>query len=324
VLSDSFFNYCINIQGLNQRWLREWLAQQTAMGVLTLLPGEGDDDASLLYRLPRATAEVLANPDSKEYDISMIQMVPTLVNRAKTMLPEAFSTGLGRPYDDPDIAEAIDRQHRKHIRDIFIPQILGTVLDGRIKTTLEQGCKVSDLGAGAGIMLLSLARAFPNSTFHGYEVSLPALEKAAYNLAKSKLTNVFFHNANEPGESLGDCNNEFDLCIVFDVLHDCTNPPDLIRQVKVSLKADTGVWLLADIPAAESTRKNLQANPTASTYWSFSTCLCMSCSLSEKGGAGLGTLGFSIPVANKLLSEGGFEKVEVITEIDNARWFLVQ
>jgi hypothetical protein len=33
----------------------------------------------------------------------------------------------------------------------------------------------------------------------------------------------------------------------------------------------------------------------------------MSCGLSVEGGAGLGKLGFSVPVANKLLEEGGFE-----------------
>jgi hypothetical protein len=61
--------------GLHQRWLREWLAQQAGMGVLRLLPGKGDDDADLRYRLPKATATVLADESSKEYDISMIQIV---------------------------------------------------------------------------------------------------------------------------------------------------------------------------------------------------------------------------------------------------------
>jgi 2-polyprenyl-3-methyl-5-hydroxy-6-metoxy-1,4-benzoquinol methylase len=293
------------------------------MKVIRLLPGTGDDDASLHYRLPAATAEVLADPESKEYDISMIQMVPALVNRAKTMLPEAFVTGMGRPYDEPDVAEAIDRQHRKHVRDIFIPEVLQTVMDGTIYKQLQEGCKVSDLGCGAGVMLISLAQTFPNSTFHGFEVSKVALEKAAFNLGKSRLKNVFLHDANKPGESLSDRKEEFDLAVVFDVLHDSTNPSDLIRQVKVSLKP-SGVWLLADIPAKASTRENLAQLPTAATYFAISACLCMSCSLSEKGGAGLGTLGLSIPVAKKLLAEGGFETTVVLMEKDNARWFLVK
>ena len=48
-------------------------------------------------------------------------------------------------------------------------------------------------------------------------------------------------------------------------------------------------------------------------FFGISTCLCMSCSLSEAGGAGLGTLGFSVPVARKLIVErSGFESLEVL------------
>lgn len=237
------------------------------------------------------------------------------------MLPEAFSTGIGRPYDDPEISEAIDRQHRKHIRDTFIPTLLPSV--PQALAMLQKGCQVADLGCGAGVMLILLARAFPNSTFHGYEVSVQALAKAAHNVAAAKVTNIFLHDANQPGESLGDQKGFFDLCIVFDVLHDCTNPADLIQQVRVSLKPQTGLWLLADIPSAPSVRENLKDVPNPATYFAFSTCLCMSCSLSEKGGAGLGTLGFSIPVARKMLTEGGFANIDVLLEKDNARWFLV-
>lgn len=293
------------------------------MGVLTLLPGTGNDDASLHYRLPRATADVLADPDSKEYDIAMIQMVPALVHRAKTMLPEAFSSGIGRPYDDPDVAEAIDRQHKRHVRDIFIPEVVPKALNGKVLEMLQEGCNVVDLGCGAGVMLISLAQAFPHSTFHGYEISQVALEKAAFNIASARIKNVFLHDANEVGQSLRDHPNEYDLAVVFDVLHDSTHPMDLIEQVKVGLKPD-GVWLLADIPAAPSIRENLKQMTAPGTYFAFSTCLCMSCSLSKEGGAGLGTLGFSIPVAQKMLSEGGFETIDVLMEKDNARWFLVR
>jgi 2-polyprenyl-3-methyl-5-hydroxy-6-metoxy-1,4-benzoquinol methylase len=308
--------------GLNQRWLREWLAQQAAMGVLKLLPGTENDDAALRYRLPKATAEVLADPDSREYDIAMIQAVPSLVNRAKTMLPEAFATGMGRPYDEADVAEAIDRNHRKHVRDVFIPLVLRPALGGSIAQHLEDGCDVADLGCGAGVMLILLAKSFPKSSFHGFEVSQVALEKAAFHVAAARVSNVFLHNATEPGESLRDQPSQFDLVVVFDVLHDSPFPDDLIQQVKTALKP-SGAWLLADIPSAPTTRENLVQMPTASTYFAFSTCLCMSCSLSEEGGAGLGTLGFSVPVAEKMLREGGFKFVKVLLEKDNARWFLV-
>ena len=310
--------------GLNQRWLREWLAQQAAMGVLTLLPGTGDDDADLLYRLPAATAEVLANPDSQEYDVAMIHAVPSLVNRAKTMIPEAMRTGIGLPYNEAEVAHAIDRQHARHIRDVFVPKVLPKALDGGVVEMLQQGCKVCDLGCGAGGLILSLAEQFPKSSFHGFEISAVALERASFNSVSRKLKNVVWHDANEKGHSLGDFRDEFDLALVYDVLHDSTNPADLIMQVKTALKPGHGVWLLADLPAHESVRANLTNVKGPETYFGISLCLCMSCSLSEHGGAGLGTLGFSVPVARKMLADGGFKQVEVLLEEDNARWFRVQ
>ena len=94
------------------------------MGVLLLMPpkekgnGDNDDDKDRLeYRLPWAVGEVFSSPNSKDFDISMMQTVPSLVNRAKTMLPEAFRTGFGRSDDNADITESIDRHHKNHIRD---------------------------------------------------------------------------------------------------------------------------------------------------------------------------------------------------------------
>jgi hypothetical protein len=45
--------------------------------------------------------------------------------------------------------------------------------------------------------------------------------------------------------------------------------------------------------------------------------------LSTTDGAGLGTLGFSVPVAEKMLTAGGFTNIDVILENSNARWFVV-
>ena len=314
--------------GLHVRWLREWLAQQAAMGALLLLPGTGDTDQDLVYRLPTATAQVLANPDSCEYDVSMVHMVPTLVHRAQVMIPQAMQTGLGWPYNSPEVATAIDRQHARHIRHVFLPKVLPRAWNGRILQLLEQGCHVCDLGCGAGGLLIALAERYPKSTFHGFDISAVALQKATYTSLKNKLRNVTWHDANQPGQSLGDFANQFDVALTYDVLHDCTQPSSLIAQVKTALKtsdnSDTGFWLLADLPAEESVRANLAKIKAPDTYYGISLCLCMSCSLSEPNGAGLGTLGFSIPVAQQLLTQGGFCDIQVLLEEDNVRWFQVQ
>jgi hypothetical protein len=308
-----------DLTGYHQRWLREWLAQQAAMGVLILIPGTGNDDADLHYRLPWATGEVLANPDSPEYDIALISVVPSLVNRAKTMLPEAFSTGIGRPYDEPEVAEGIDRHHRIEIRDIFLPKILPSANHGAAEVAMKKGCRVADLGCGAGNLVLAMAKIYPNSKIDGYEISHQALSIGATNLVKSKLKNAFLIDANE--DPLGSHTNEYDVITTFDVLHDAANPAELIRQVKAALKPG-GVWLLGDIAGKSSMRENIVDNVAAGTQFAFSMCLCMACSLSTDDGAGLGTLGFNIPVAKKMILEGGFETVKVVMETKkNTRWF---
>jgi SAM-dependent methyltransferase len=302
--------------GYNLRWLREWLAQQAAMGVLLLLPGVGDDDDSLQYRLPNATAAVLADPSSPHYAIAMVAAVPSLVNRAKTMLPEAFRSGIGRPYDEPEVASAIDRHHTVHIRDVFLPIVLPKA-PGNLLRMLQDGCQVGDLGCGGGNLVIAMAKAFPKSTFHGFEISATALSMAAYNVAQAKLTNVHLHDANH--DPLGH-HTELDIVTTFDVLHDAPNPAELIAQVR-----QTGaVWILGDIPCQDGIRNNVNHFTGSSMYFAFSTCLCMASSLSSPGGAGLGTLGFSVPVAERMLKQGGFDKVDVLLEHPGARWFYVK
>jgi SAM-dependent methyltransferase len=186
------------------------MAQQAAMGVLVLLPGDGDGDDDLRYRLPRAMATVLADEASPEYDVALVQMVPSLVNRAKTALPSAFATGLGLPYNDPDVAEAIDRGHRKHIHHCVLPRVLpaARLLGGAsVHEALAAGARVADLGCGGGSLVKALAQAYSRSTFHGYEVSDEALACCATTLAG--VPNAQAHDARK--EPLGDAAEMFDV-----------------------------------------------------------------------------------------------------------------
>ena len=122
---------------------------------------------------------------------------------------------------------------------------------------------------------------------------------------------------------MGDHEDEYDVLMTFDVLHDAPDPKELIRQARAALKPG-GVWILGDIAGKASVRDNITSNAAAGVQLAFSTCLCMACSLSIKEGAGLGTLGFNIPVAEKMLKEGGFQSVRVIMETSkNTRWFEV-
>ena len=301
---------------IDERWAREWLAQQAAAGFVKLLPGTGD--ARLRFRLKRAYADVLADPNHEEYDISLVRMVPALVQRARTALPEAFRSGRGVAYDDEDISRAIDDAHAKHIRLVLLPVVLAKL--GSIVGRLERGGAIADLGCGGGNLVIALARRFPLAKVVGFEVSATALAVARKRLAAAKLPNASVVDAREtPMGAAG----PFDLVTTYDVLHDAPKPEQLVEEAAAAL-APGGVWLLGDMAARDGVRENVEQHPGAATMYAFSTCLCMACALSEPGGRGLGTLGFSERVAREMvLGRGLFTECRVLHEADNTRWFEV-
>ena len=110
----------------------------------------------------------------------------------------------------------------------------------------------------------------------------------------------------------------------YDVLHDATDPGAIIKAVRGSIAPD-GSWFVADIKCEHGVKANVEDNPAAALCYGFSIQLCMSSSMSCEGGAGLGTLGLSVPTAERLLvEEGGFASVAVLpVDGPNTRFFEV-
>ena len=122
-------------------------------------------------------------------------------------------------------------------RTMLVPIALPR-LDG-VVAKLEAGAKVADIGCGTGVALIEMAKAYPRSQFHGYDISVHALAHAAVNRREAGLSNVTFHDARRdplPEDA------SFDLVTTFDCLHDMTHPADVMRAVRKSLKPD-GTWL---------------------------------------------------------------------------------
>lgn len=219
------------------------------------------------------------------------------------------------------MTQAIDRHHKGHINHVVIPKIVPLVAKGRLQSLLEAGARVGELGCGGGNLLVAMARRFPRSQFHGYEISDPALDLARNSVAAEGLTNIIIHDARD--DPISAAEPKLDVVLTYDVIHDATDPASFVAQVETSLRPG-GIWLLADIACQPSLRKSVTCVPVQSaTYFAVSTCLCLASGMGVKGGAGLGTLGFSVPVARRMLKKAGFQTINVLTEVDNTRWFEV-
>ncbi len=286
--------------GLHERWVREWLHGLGAADILEYA-GEGR-----FWLTPEGEA-VLANERHPANGAGFFSQLPRQMAIAER-LPEAFKSGIGLNYDElgSDGAVGIERGLAPFFRTMLVPALLPRV-DGFVER-LEAGARVADVGCGGGVALIEMARAYPKSEYHGFDISKYALERAAANLLEAGLDNVTFHDASvDPLPS----DERFDLVTTFDCLHDMTDPAGVIRQIRAAIRPD-GIWLVADIKARASYEENVERNPMAALMYATSVLVCMSSGLSEADGLGLGTLGLHPDLARKLTEEAGFASFEIV------------
>lgn len=282
--------------GLHERWVREWLEGQATAGLL-------DYRGERKFELSAEAALVFSNERSPAFLAGGFCSLPQQMGVIER-LPESFETGLGLPYDafGPEGARGIERFLAPWFQAHLVPKAL-PALDG-VVPKLEAGAKVADVGCGAGVALLKIAQAYPHTECHGYDISKHALARAEQNKAEAGVANVSFHDAN--GDSIPD-DKSFDFITTFDCLHDMPNPTPVMQAIYRALKPD-GTWLIADIHSLPSFEENLEKNPLAPLLYGFSVMCCMSSAMSTPDGEGLGTLGFSEPVARRMIGAAGFTR----------------
>jgi len=285
--------------GLDERWLREWLFQQGAAGVLEYRDGR--------FSLSPEGRAVLADESHPAFGAGFFSHLPESMAAAER-LPESFRTGRGLPYDalGPGGARGIERGLAPWFRALLVPMVLPQ-LEG-VVPKLEAGARVADVGCGAGVALLEMAKAFPNSEFHGYDISKHALERAEQNCVDAGVTNAHFHDAST--DPLPDDGGSA-FVVTFDCLHDMAHPDGVMKRIRGCIAPD-GTWLIADIKARPTYEENLEHNPMAAMMYGTSVMTCMSSALSEPDGLGLGTLGLHPGLAQQMARDAGFTHFETL------------
>merc|ERR1719464_969168 len=90
----------------------------------------------------------------------------------------------------------------------------------------------------------------------------------------------------------------------LDIVHDCPFPDKILAALRRALRPG-GTLLIKDIRSTGSFPGDLAKVPGLAMFYGFSLSSCLSSSLSEPGGMGLGTLGFNPPVAERMCREAG-------------------
>jgi len=261
--------------GTDERYVREWLGSQAAGGYVTY------NEETRKFSLSEEQAFTLANEESPAYIPGAFQLALGSLS-AVPRIVEAFRSGAGMGWHEHD--EAVFHGCEKFFRPSYAANLVSSwipSLDG-VKTKLDAGARVADVGCGKGASTVLMAKAFPKSQFFGFDYHDKSIQGARAIAARDGLevrVNFGVAKAKEfPGK-------DYDLVTVFDCLHDMGDPVGAARRVRDSLRGD-GTWMIVEPFAHDELKDNL--NPVGRVYYSFSTLLCTPCSRSQEVGLCLG------------------------------------
>jgi 2-polyprenyl-3-methyl-5-hydroxy-6-metoxy-1,4-benzoquinol methylase len=285
--------------GLNERYVREWLAGMATGRVVEL-----DSDTGR-YSLPAEHAAWLTRAASPDNLAVEAQWIPTL-SIVEDDIVECFEKGGGVPYERfARFHEVMAEESAQTVLSVLFSHILPLVPG--MAERLDEGASLLDLGCGRGRALLLLAERFPASVFQGYDLSTDAIAYASGEAAAGGLENVRF-GARDLSTFDRDADPEaFDYVTTFDAVHDQARPLALLKGIRRTLRPG-GVYLMQDIQGSSHVHENLD-HPGAPLLYMISCMHCMTVSLAQ-GGDGLGAM-WGEQKARELLADAGFTSVDV-------------
>ncbi len=259
---------------IKERYVREWLSAQAASGYVEYDAGSGR------FELKPEQAMAFAEADSPVYMLGGYHIISSLFHD-RERLAERFRTGKGFGWHehDPELFAGTEQFFRPGYKAHLVPEWI-PAMEG-VKSKLEKGAKVADVGCGHGASTMLMAKAFPNSEFHGFDYHEDSIARAKRMAAEEGASNATFGVASAkdyPG-------HDYDLVCFFDCLHDMGDPVGAMRHVKETIDEDASVMLVEPY-ANDSLAENM--NPVGRVFYAASTMICTPSSLDQEVGLGLG------------------------------------
>lgn len=261
--------------GTHERYVREWLNAQAASGYVRYTPESGR------YELTPEQALMFADEGGPAFVIGGFQTA-LAAGRIADKLTEAFRSGEGIGWHEHDHAlfHGIERFFRSsyagNLVQAWIPALEG------VEAKLRAGARVADIGCGHGASTILMARAFPASSFIGFDYHAQSIMAAS---SRAREAGVADRCRFEVGTAKDFPGRDYDLVTVFDALHDMGDPAGAARHVFSTL-APGGSWMIVEPYAGDRVEENL--NPIGRAYYAASTLICTPCSLAQDVGLALG------------------------------------
>jgi len=266
--------------GVAERYVREWLEQQATYGILEL----DLDGQSPVFALPDPHRRVLTEELNGSYLAPLARMLTTAGEKMALLL-DAYRSGEGVSWEmyGQDMRESQADMNRPFFENDLVELFAGF---GPVHDLLSRpGVKVADIGCGAGWSTLALARAYPDATFHGYDIDAPSVAIATQNAAAAGLDDRVTFSSDDIADRSPD--DEYDVVVAFETIHDMAQPVQVLSAVR-DVISDQGLVVIMDEAVADSFTGS--GDEIEKLMYGFSILICLPDGLSSKPSAGTGTV----------------------------------
>jgi ubiquinone/menaquinone biosynthesis C-methylase UbiE len=281
--------------GLDERYVREWLAGMVAGGIVRF------DGARCLYELPPEHAAALTRRAGPE-NLAVTSQWISLLGSVEDELVDAFANGGGVPSSCyRRFNKVMGEDSGQRIASLLASDVLPLVPG--LSEALERGADVLDVGCGAGRILAELAQRHPRSRFVGIDLSAPAIAEAKRAASALRLKNVRFE---ECDAALLPAEARFQFATAFSVIHRQPEPERVLASIARALRPN-GVLLVQEEASSGSAARDA-SRPLAAFSYALS-CLQSLATSRAAGGAALGSM-WGASALRGALTAAGFHRIE--------------
>jgi SAM-dependent methyltransferase len=299
--------------GTTERYMREWLEQQAACGLLAV-----DDPAAApldrRFSLPAGHVAVLADPR----DIRYRAFNGTEIARAARSLPDlvqAFRTGAAPP-PQPWAPEGRPDYNRATFLHLLGRTWLPAIRSVHERLRALPGARVADLACGYGWSSIAIALAYPLVHVAGFDLDPDVIAAARRNAAEAGVADrVTFFAA-----SADEVSGRYDLVTIIEGLHDMARPVAVLRAAREVLTSPG--WVVV---ADERVGDEFSAPaPLLEQYdYGWSVVGCLPAVMGDPQTAATGAV-MRPPTLRRYAADAGFGDVEVLPiEAESFRFYLL-
>lgn len=297
--------------GTHERYIREWLEQQTVAGILQV-EDESRDPLSRRYILPPGHGEVLTNCVSPNYLAPLAQLIAGAV-RPLPQLLQAYRTGAGVPFSEygPDLREGQAAINCPAFTHDLPRDWLPAIPDVHARLQADPPARVADIGCGFGWSSIGMAQGYPKIRVDGFDLDAPSIEGARRNAEINGVAGrVTFHVRDAGDPSL---RGRYDLVTAFECVHDLSDPVGVLTTMR-QLAGEDGAVLVVDERVGHAFTPAGGSDVEWMMYgWSILHCLPVG--MVDPPYTGTGTV-MRLETLEKYARQAGFQRVEVLP-IDN-------